>query len=102
MATSRETLRLAEELREAINRIVDTQTRDLVRACAIAWDEVSRDLDDALTELAAAGDGRITRSMALRSARLHAALAVIGDRLEGFEHIWRPTDGRPVARHANR
>ena len=85
MAVTRETLRLTEELRDAVSQIVDTQTRDLVQAWAIAWDEVSRDLHDTLLELATArDDGRITRGMVARSRRLHTALAVIGDRLDGL------------------
>lgn len=82
MAVTRDTLRLADVLRDQLDGVVDNQTRDLVRAWAEAWDEVAPDLQTSLTELAtAAEDGRITRAAVLRSSRLQQSLAVIADNL---------------------
>lgn len=83
MAITRETLRLQQQLRRDIAKIADAQVRDLVKAWATTWDEVSVDLDLALRDLAAAADGkRITRAMVIRTERLSRALLVISNRLE--------------------
>lgn len=83
MSISQNTLRLTARLRTDLDQVTNRQTRELVAAWARAWDEVAGDLDDALQALAElAGDGRISRTMVQRSARLTQALAIIGRRLE--------------------
>lgn len=82
MAVTDRTMRIVQDLRLQLDRVVDTQTSDLVRAWAIAWDEVSPDLQAALAELLATPGDRITRAQMLRSRRLMQSLAIIADRLE--------------------
>lgn len=81
MAITSNTLRLQEQLRAALLRITDAQTRDLVRAWVTAWDEIEPDLISALLEQLVAGED-ITRAQLLRSTRLRNALAVVKDQLE--------------------
>lgn len=83
MAATPTTLRLANDLRRQLEDVTDQQTRDLVRAWAVAWDEVAPDLQTALQELIeAAGQNRVTRRMLLRSSRLQQALTIVADQLE--------------------
>lgn len=77
------TLRLEQDLRDALQAITDTQTRDLVRAWATAWDEIAPDLTAALLEQLVAGE-QISRAQLLRSTRLRAALAVVADQLQAL------------------
>lgn len=81
MAITRRTLRLQEDLADELTRVTDTQTRELVRAWATAWDEIAPDLTAALLDMLVAGD-RVTRAQLLRSTRLRKALAVVADRLD--------------------
>ncbi|MDN4173928.1 phage minor head protein [Nocardioides sp. SOB77] len=81
MAVTAETLRIQQRLNQAINRIVDAQTRDLVRAWVDAWTELEPDLTAALLEQLTAGD-RVTRAQLLRSTRLRKALTAVADHLE--------------------
>lgn len=81
MAVTARTLRLQRQLRRELAKITNAQQRDLVRAYATAWDEISPDLTDVLRDMLVAGD-RVTRAQLLRSTRLRAALVVIADRLE--------------------
>jgi SPP1 gp7 family putative phage head morphogenesis protein len=81
MPVTARTLRLQRQIDAAVDRIVDAQTRDLVRAWAEAWDEVAPDLTATLLDMLVAGD-RVTRTQLLRATRLRKALAVIADRLE--------------------
>lgn len=81
MAITRRTLRLEQQLERSLDKVLDRQTRDLVRAWAIAWDEVVPDLRDALAELLVAGD-TITRTQMRRAARLRKALTLITEHLE--------------------
>lgn len=83
MAVTRRTLRLQQEIRDNLDRIVDTQTRDLVAAWADAWDEVAPDLTATLLEMLVAGE-RVTRAALLRSTRLRKALQVIQDQLQAL------------------
>lgn len=83
MAITRATLRIQQQLRTDLLAVTDQQVRDLVKAWATAWDEVSVDLDLALRELAAAADGkRITRAMVMRSERAARALTAIQQQLQ--------------------
>jgi len=75
-------LQLAHD--RALDGILDQQTRDLVRAWALAWDEVTPDLRDVLVDIIRAyelGD-RIPRSAFARSERLATVLAIIGSALD--------------------
>lgn len=81
MPVTAETVRLQNQIRFAINQITDAQTRDLVRAWAIAWDEVSPDLTQVLLEMLTSGD-QVTRAQLLRSTRLKIVLTKIADELE--------------------
>lgn len=85
MTISQDTWRLVQRLRLDVAKVTDAQTRDLVASWARAWDEVAGDLDAALQDLAAAaGEGRITRAMLSRSARLTRALSTVGDQLQSL------------------
>lgn len=81
MSITSDTLRRQRDLNAALAKITDTQTRDLVRAWATAWDEIAPDLTAALLEQLVAGE-RVTRAQFLRSTRLRKALAVVADRLD--------------------
>lgn len=81
MPVTDRTLALQRQIDDAVDRIVDTHTRELVRAWADAWDEVAPDLTATLLDMLTAGD-RVTRTQLLRSTRLRKVLAVIADRLE--------------------
>lgn len=80
MAVTAQTLRLQAQIRRDLDRIVDTQTRDLVAAWADAWSELQPDLTAALLEELVAGE-RVTRAQLLRSVRLRNALQVVRDQL---------------------
>lgn len=80
MAFTRETLGLQEQIRRDLENITDAQTRDLVRAWATAWDEITPDLTEALLEQLVAGE-RISRARLLRSTRLRNALQIVADQL---------------------
>ena len=81
MPVTARTLRLQQEIRDNLDKIVDAQTRDLVAAWADAGDEVAPDLTATLLEMLVAGP-RVTRAQLLRSQRLRRALEVIKARLE--------------------
>jgi SPP1 gp7 family putative phage head morphogenesis protein len=83
MAVTAQTLALQDRLRTELAQILDVQTRDLTKAWALAWDEVSPDLRASLLEQLTAGE-RVTRAQLLRSTRLRAALAVVAERLEAL------------------
>ena len=75
MVVNRGTLRVEAELNTLIGGALDAQTRTLVEAWVVGWEQVSAEWDAALTDLAMAGqDGRITRTMVVRSQRAQAAL----------------------------
>ncbi|WP_109507348.1 phage minor head protein [Nocardioides speluncae] len=83
MPTTAETLRLEWQLRAELAGVLDSQTRDLVRAWAVAWDEVAPDLHQAILLLAQdAEGGRIRRGTLARNRLLRAALTTIGDQLQ--------------------
>lgn len=82
MAVTPKTLRLGLKVRRDLLRIADAHTRELVAAWARAWDEVSGDLEFAITELVAgAQSGTISRAAVLRSSRLRFALDAIARQL---------------------
>ena len=82
MAINADTLAEESKALATLNARLDDKTRRLVTAWAITWDQVAGELEAAITELAAAtDDGRVTRTMILRSQRLQAALAAVGDSL---------------------
>jgi SPP1 gp7 family putative phage head morphogenesis protein len=81
MAVTARTLRLQAALQRELNKIVDAQTRDLVEAWVIAWDEVVPDLTATLVEMLTAGD-RVTRTQLQRSARLRKVLDLIAAQLQ--------------------
>jgi hypothetical protein len=81
MAITERTLRLQHRLEAQLAQITDAQTRDLVRAWVIAWDEIEPDLTAALLEQLISGD-QITRTQLLRSTRLRNALGVVRGQLE--------------------
>lgn len=81
MPVTPRTLQLLDDVRTAVDRVVDAQVRDLVAAWADAWDEVAPDLTATLLEMLVAGD-RVTRAQLLRSQRLRRALAIIAAELE--------------------
>ena len=81
MSVTARTLRLLAEVRGQIDGVLDAQTRDLVRAWVIAWDEIEPDLTASLLEQLVAGD-KVTRAQLLRSTRLRKALAVVAEKLE--------------------
>jgi len=61
----------------------DAHTRALTAAWVDAWDDLAPALDAAVLDLvSAAKDGRVTRSMVVRSARLRDALLLVADRLD--------------------
>jgi len=75
VAVNRDTLRIEAQLNTLIGGVLDAQTRALVEAWVVGWDQVSAEWDAALTDLATAGqEGRVTRTMILRSQRAQAAL----------------------------
>jgi hypothetical protein len=80
VATTAETRRLIRTLRKNLDKVLDATERDLVHAWVRAWDEVAPDLDDALQELLAAGDG-VTKAQLLRSERLRKSLTTIAEKL---------------------
>jgi hypothetical protein len=83
MPLTTDALQLQAELDAAVDRIVDQQARDLVRAWATAWDEVAGDLRDTVIAIAAdtAAEEPVPRARFARSARLQLVLAYIGQQL---------------------
>lgn len=81
MAYTDKTRRLAQKVRAEIDTIADQQVRDLVRAWADAWNEVSPDLNATLLDMMTAGE-HVTRSQLLRSQRLRKVLDSIAAQLD--------------------
>lgn len=83
MAINRDTLRIEAELQRFLDTILDQQTRDIVEAWALAWDQTEAALEAAMLELAQATQtGRVTRTQVLRSRRAQAAMGQLGEALE--------------------
>lgn len=83
MAINRQTLRIERELQAFLDGVLDRQTRSIVEAWVIAFDQAHDALEAAMLELAtAARNGRVTRTMVIRSQRAQAALEQMGAALE--------------------
>jgi len=83
VAINRQTLAIEAELNRYLAGVTDQQTRALVEAWSLAWDQVAHEIDAAALDLVnAAGEGRVTRTMVLRSQRAQAALDVLGGTLD--------------------
>lgn len=84
MAISQETLRLVEEMRAAVDQLTDGATRRLVAAWVRAWDSLTWEVADAVTELQRLrGDGRWpSRRQVLQAERARRALEVARQALE--------------------
>lgn len=76
MAITQRTLRLVQEMRQSLDKILDGTTRDLTKAWVRAWDELIAVFNAAADELiAAAMDGRWpSRAQVARSTRAQRAL----------------------------
>jgi hypothetical protein len=82
MAISAETLRLSRELRITIAQVADQHTRDLVKAWALAWDDLRAELDAALLDLAGIEPGTWpNRAQINRATRARKALGAVEDAL---------------------
>lgn len=82
MAINRDTLRIERELHALTGTILDAQTRALVDAWVLAFDQVAAQVEAAAAELtAAARNGRVTRTMVIRNRRAQVALQAVADSL---------------------
>lgn len=83
MAINRRTLAIEAELQAFLDTILDRQTRHIVEAWALAWDQTEAALEAAMMELAQATQtGRVTRTQVIRSQRAQAAMGQLGAALE--------------------
>lgn len=83
MAINPRTLAVERELQAFLDTILDQQTRDIVEAWALAWDQTKAALDAAMLELAQATQaGRVTATQINRSQRAQAAMRQLGAALE--------------------
>lgn len=83
MAINREVMRVEQELYAWATTRLDAQSEAIIRAWVEAWEEVEDEVEAALYELmAAARNGRVTRTQIIRSQRLQAALGRMADALE--------------------
>lgn len=76
-----QTLRLMTLLRNAVNRTVDDQIRDLTQSWAEAWGIIAPELTEVLLD-EIASDGKVTRTQLLRSLRLRRVVALIEEELK--------------------
>jgi hypothetical protein len=74
MAITAETLRLVEEMRATIGRLLDGVTRRLTQAWVRAWDHLAPEYLLALNEILAGTDRWPTRAQLRRAVRLQQAL----------------------------
>lgn len=81
MPVTHRTLAILDDLRRSLDTVLDTQTRDLVRAWVDAWNEAEADLRTALLEMLVA-DTRVSVSQLRRSIRLQKALRFIATQLD--------------------
>lgn len=81
MAYTAQTRRLVTKVRADLATVTDQQTRDMVSAWAMAWNEVAPDLNTVLLDMLVSGE-EITRASMLRSQRLSKVLVIIADHLE--------------------
>ena len=76
-------MRVERELYAWATERLDAQSEAIIRAWVEAWEEVEAEVEAALYELvAAAANGRVTRTQIIRSQRLQAALGRMADALE--------------------
>lgn len=68
-------------LRNAVNRTVDDQIRDLTQSWAEAWGIIAPELTEVLLD-EIASDGKVTRTQLLRSLRLRRVVALIEEELK--------------------
>lgn len=80
MAVTRQTLKLADGIRVALDATVDDTTRALVREWARAWNELATEWQNVADDLVAAG-GRVPRGKLLKAKRTQRALAATRDAL---------------------
>src|SRR4051812_47726090 len=78
MAITHETLRLVEQMRRAVDSIVDGATPALVVAWVRAWDQLAADVVAGIADLLQTGDGPWpTRRQIEQTARAMSALEVV-------------------------
>ncbi|MBF6671588.1 phage minor head protein [Glutamicibacter sp. FBE19] len=73
MAVTKETLRLAADVRKQLRQLTDKHAVALVQAWVEAWDTISPLFAEAIAELVAAGDN-VPRAVVARNAKLIAAM----------------------------
>lgn len=82
MAWTDRTTSLVLQVRDYLERIEDARIRAQVAAWVNGWNSVAPELEAALNSLVLQSvDGTVSRKDLIRSARLQAALELIGDRL---------------------
>lgn len=85
MAFTDDTRRLVDELRADAARITDARARQLTEAWIRAWDLLSTEFDDAVSELLAIAPGQWpTRTQINRAERTRRALDHARERLDGL------------------
>ncbi|MFI7448087.1 hypothetical protein ACIBQX_11365 [Nonomuraea sp. NPDC049714] len=90
MAITSETIRIVEQMRQAVSSIVDSTSRSLVSAWVRAWDQIALDVVEAIGELLQIGDGAWpSRRQIQHTARVVRALDVIGATLERLADLTR-------------
>lgn len=83
MAITTDTLRLTRDLRLELDDLVNGETRLQVQSWARAWDEIAAEMQAAVQDLLAVGDGQWpTRAQINRATRAQAALALARERLD--------------------
>jgi hypothetical protein len=88
VAVTRETLRLARRLRIDLSAIVDQRTRELVKAWARAFDEISSSWDAVVTDLLSVGEGSWpSQAQILRASRAQQALAATAEQLRDLARL---------------
>lgn len=85
MAVRRETLTLSRELRLIISGIVNDSVRSLVKAWAVAWDEIDHEFAAAISDLLAIEPGKWpSRAQIARAARAQKVLDHALTQLDGL------------------
>ncbi|MEV8638106.1 hypothetical protein AB0395_41285 [Streptosporangium sp. NPDC051023] len=90
MPITSETLRLVEQMRRAVNAIVDNVTRVLVEAWVKAWDQMAFEVALGIGEVLQAGEGQWpARKVIEQTARMMRALDVIAAALARLAELTR-------------
>lgn len=84
MSITDDALQVADELRTAVNALVDAEERRLVVAWARAWDEIVAEFDAAVLDLATTADGAPTRGQIRRASRARRALALAAGKIDSL------------------